>query len=524
MENPEETYNSLISVENLIDLTSDDALDHIGLLTDLSLDMRKREGIERTIKLSEELQERQLTAGQLATSYYFLANAWANLRILLRAGNDRSWDWEQNEIEKEIVCLRRALHREGLCKLPDERVSQILTNLGNLMNHVGRFVEAVEYWDKALAKLPSFPMALGNRGLGLTSYAHALYDRGHSSILLKYAHIDLSKALFSSVHEDARKGFDKCRMKIESILSSDFLNKDVDMHTFSLGASEQEIRYRQWCLKNRLFLNPLNDLGPYSIAARDILSTPDIVVGIAEGPYYPGYFNQMKQEYVSARYLYYEGINAEQPHFSDKDVLLYNTLDYPSYSLTVEEMKIAFRMAYSLFDKIAYFLNHYFHLSIPEKRVSFRTFWYESQEKKNGLRKDFQQRQNWAFRGLFWLSKDLYEDKADFRESIEPEAQELNEIRNHLEHKYLKVHEGLWSGPPSKNDKISRAIADTLAFPLYRHDFQEKALRLIKIARAALLYLSLAIHSEERRRAKTKSPESIIIGIPLDIWEDHWKI
>ena len=511
-------------MENLTGLTEEEALDYIGRLIDVSLDLRKREGIERAIKLSRELQERQLTAGQLATSHYFLANAWTNHRTLLRADSDRSWEWEQEEIEKEIIHLRKALHEDGIKELPDERVCQILTNLGNVMNHVGRFVEAIEYWDKALAKLPSFPMAHGNRGLSLTSYAHALYDRGHAAILLRYAYIDLSKALFFPIHDDARKGFEKCLRKIESILLSEFLDKETDMDTFSLGASNQEIRYRQWCLRNRLFLNPLNDLGPYSISARDILSTPDIVVEIAEGPYYPGYFNQMKQEYVSARYIYYEGINADQPHFSDKDVLLYNTLDYPSYSLAVEKMKIAFRITYSLFDKIAYFLDHYFHLSIPEKRVSFRTFWYKSQEKKNGLRKDFQQRQNWPFRGLFWLSKDLYEDKPGFRESIEPEAKELNEIRNHLEHKYLKVHEDLWSGPPSKDDKISRALADTLAFSLYRHNFQEKTLRLMKIARAALLYLSLAIHSEEQRRAKGKSPESMIIGIPLDIWEDHWKV
>jgi hypothetical protein len=232
----------------------------------------------------------------------------------------------------------------------------------------------------------------------------------------------------------------------------------------------------------------------------------------------------MKQEFVSARYLYYEGINPERGHFSDKAVLLFNTLDYPSYSLAVEKMKASFRAAYSLLDKIAYFLNHYLQLSIPEKQVSFRTFWYEAQTKKNGLRKDFQQRRNWPLRGLFWLSKDLYEDKPGFKESIEPDAQELNDIRNHLEHKYLKIHEDLWPGPPAHDDEISRALADTLAFSIYRQDFKEKTLRLIKMARAALIYLSLAIHSEERKRAKERGRDVFIPGMPMDVWEDDWKV
>ena len=329
-------YNSLMSLEDLTRLTTEEALKHIGRLTDSSLDVQKIQGLKRAIELSEELQKRNLTATQLATSHYFLANTWAGLREL--SGSNRSWGWEQEEMEKEIIHLRMALH--GIDALPDERACQILTNLGNLMDHIGRFVEAIEYWDGALDKLSSFFMARGNRGYGLTCYARALYDPGHAETFLKCAHADLKTALLSSeLYEDARKGFAERRIWIESVLSSECIEKDIDMNGFSLGASQQEVRYRKWCLDNRLFLNPLNDLGPYPIAARDIFTAPSIVVGIGDGPYYQGYFNQMKQEFVSARYLYYDGINADQPHFSDRGVLLYNTLDYPAYSLAVESVK-----------------------------------------------------------------------------------------------------------------------------------------------------------------------------------------
>ena len=153
----------------------------------------------------------------------------------------------------------------------------------------------------------------------------------------------------------------------------------------------------------------------------------------------------MKQEFVSARFQYYEGVNTETPHFSDKEVLLLNTLDYPSYSLSIEMVKSSFRMLYSIFDKIAFFLNNYLKLEIPPDKVLFRTFWYENRSKKNGIREKFIKYENWPLRGLFWLSKDLYENKGGFRESLEPDAQKLNEIRNHLEHRYLKLHDNLWS-------------------------------------------------------------------------------
>jgi tetratricopeptide (TPR) repeat protein len=523
MVDPETLYKSLISVENLTALTIEEGLSHIGRLADLSLDLRQIEGLERAIELSQELQKRDLTSVQLATSQYFLANAWANLRDVSGAGSH--WKWEQQETEKETFHLRSALREDGFRRLPDERACQILTNLGNVMSQVGRFVEAIEYWDRALARLPSFSMARGNRGYGLSYYAQSLYDEGHTAVLLKHAHVDLKTALSSALPEHARLSFDERRTRIESRLSSDYINQDtIHMDGFPLGDSEHEIRYRRWCLKNRLFLNPLNDLGPYPIAACDILATPSIVVGIDEGPHYPGYFNQMKQEFVSTRYLYYDGINASQPHFSDREVLLFNTLDYPSYSLAVEKVKAAFRMVYSLFDKIAYFLNHYLVLSIEERRVTFRTFWYASQEKKEGLRPAFQQCRNWPLRGLFWLSKDLFENRPGFRESMEPHARELSEVRNHLEHRYLKLHGGDWRGAPSDNDQVSLAVTDTLAFSMYRREFEAKTLRLIKMARAALIYLSLAIHAEEGQRAEKRDPDSIIPGMPLGVWEDDWKL
>ena len=70
-------------------------------------------------------------------------------------------------------------------------------------------------------------------------------------------------------------------------------------------------------------------------------------------PIYHGLFNQIKQEYCAARYLVFDGIYNKSLHFSDDNVYLVDTLDYPIYSLNIEKIKSAYRTIYSLFDRIA---------------------------------------------------------------------------------------------------------------------------------------------------------------------------
>jgi tetratricopeptide (TPR) repeat protein len=533
LRNSEDTYKSLLSRETLEGLTGDQALEEIGTLTDLSLDLRRREGLEHAVSLSEELQRRELPPEQRAISHYFLGNAWSNLRTLV--GRDQG-DWEQPELECEVFHYRMALREEGIRSLPIQRLCKILTNLGNAMSQVGRPVEALEYRDRALEMLPIFAMARGARGYGLSYYATSVYDEGHKHLMLKAAHEDLQGALSQEsrrvLEGKAHKAFERVKVEIEGYLAPCCLEEDADdVHGFPLGDSQEEVSYRRWCLDKRLFLNPLNDIGPYPIAAADVLVLPSIVTNSQEGPSGPsllGLYNQMKQEFVSARYLYYEGVTSYAPHFADKDVRLYDTLDFPSYSLAVERTKVAFRMAYSLLDKIAFFLNHYLGLSVPDHKVTFRSVWYEGQSRKNGLVQAIEDRHNWPLRGLFWVSKDLFDDDPGFEDALEPEAREWKDIRNGLEHRYLKLHEDYWSRPQDDYHGVSeQAVAnlrDALALSRYRGDFEVNALRLLKTVRASLIYLCLAVHWEEVRRSEERDSTQEIPWIRADIVEDDLKV
>jgi hypothetical protein len=196
-------------------------------------------------------------------------------------------------------------------------------------------------------------------------------------------------------------------------------------------------------------------------------------------------------------------------------VRLYNTLDYPAYSLSVEKTRAAFRLAYSLFDKVAFFLNDYLQLGIDPGQVSFRGLWHNPHKRGNPnartLRQRFVDYQNWPLRGLFWLSKDLFDE--NFRSCTEPDAANLNNIRNHLEHKYLQLH---------LESRGAQSFTNGLGYALSRADFETKALRVLKLARAALIYLSLAVHRQERMRHASE-PHGRVEQIVLDTWEDDWK-
>ena len=294
------------------------------------------------------------------------------------------------------------------------------------------------------------------------------------------------------------------------------MSDNVKYKEWDLGDSKEEVDYRKWCLSNNLFLNSLNDLDNISIAARDVLHLPAIIMKIDEKPFHHGLFNVIKQEYITARYLLFESMKHAQQgevHIADKDNTMVETLDYTFHSIGIEKKKIAFRMAYSIFDKIAYFMNEYFNLGMRQQDVYFKKIWYSKGEKKKGLVRKFVANENWPLRGLFWLSKDLFENDDEFKNCLEPDAKELNDIRNHLEHKYLKVHMfGTHYSPPFSSDDLSYSIS--------RDSLFEKTLRLLKLTRSAIMYLSYSVHREEQIRRKDIDTSKIAHIVTTELFDD----
>jgi len=505
-------------------------LHHIAGLIDDAADNALPDKAQQALQLCDALAKR-LDARQLVELNYFRANAWSVLRHAKHRDESKVWEWDQSEILHEIFWLRSAVRSTEFGAHEPFRQCQILVNTGNILSHIGRPIEAFEYWNRAIGLMPNFAMALGNLGHGLETYAKYLYDPGHQVVILKEACNFLKAAAAPGAVLDSydyQRIIESMLGRAESIQSHvDFTSlENISLYEHSLGRSEVERNYRAWALGNGLFLSSLNDLGAYPIAAHDVLHLPDMVRPISEPPHFIGFFNQLKQEYVSARFLCWQGITeseANKEHYSDKDVILLNTLDYPVYSVCVEQVKVAYRMAYSLFDKIAFFINEYWSLGMRESSINFQSVWFEcgsngKPKEPKVLRACFQARQNLPLRGLYWLSKDFVEDAKDnisLGETMEPDAYKLRSIRNHLEHKYLKVHDDLWNDTDCPDNTLFR---DKLAFHLSMQELNEKTIRILKMARAGLTYLSLAVHREEGIR-RSQVQDKITVPMVLPRWE-----
>jgi len=497
-----------------------DAIDCVAKLIDLSSDARSERGIKRAFGMLKEIGRRNPTPAHQAMLHYFRANAWSIKHQMKSSPGLR--EWEQPDRQEQILALFMARNHEGFAGLDKIRRCQILTNLGNQFNAVGRFVEAIELWDSALEILPNFAMAHGNRGSGLKYYGLVSEDGYDRDVLLLSAHDAFVSAtakgvLWDSVYPPAVKDHFRAQARhIADRLDLAAITSDLDLDGPALGRSMEEQAYRRWSLRHRLFVNPLNDLGPHAMAASDSLMLPSLTVGLQERgmPSIIGLYNQMKQEYAFARLLLFEGEASDSVHFADRRVRLHNTLDYPSFSMATEKARTAFRLAYSILDKVGYFINSYWRLGTEPHRVGFRTVWYDQTDEKPELHARFKNYENWPLHGLFWLSKDLFDN--NFQRVTNPDAQAIFIIRNHLEHKYLQVHES-WA-PAATIDPITGSLGHSIS----RYDFVSKTLRLLKIARAAMIYLPLAVHMEERAR-RLNSKAELVVQMPLTSYDDQWK-
>jgi len=500
-----------------------EALAHIGKLIDDAFDASFERGAKRALYLLDELSKRKLVDSDGALVEYFRANAWAARSHIAKVR--LSWSWGAPELEAELLALSRASNHAGFASLDKVRQCQILTNHANLLNLVGRPIDAVAAWDSALKIIPGFAMARGNRGCGLKGYAGMVVDNRERAILALHAFDALRSTMAEDAFHDsvdprgALTYFANEATELASAVNIDAVRALQDLDRGSEGRSRAERAYRNWGLEHRLFLCPLNDLGPHLAAAIDNLMLPPLIEGLNERtdghlpPPIVGFFSQMKQEYTSARFTLFEGVSSTRIHFSDRGVALTDTLDYPLYSLASERVRMAFRIAYSLLDKVAFLVDHYWALGKVPDRINFKNVWMV--ENKTRVLSQFDERDNLPLRGLFWLSKELFDEQ--LRTTTAADGRELHSIRNALEHTYLRVSEG-WAKPFT----IKRTNNGDLGIAIGSDELEAKAIRVMQMARSALFYVSFAIGIEERKK-QLADPGQLIGSMPLYTLDDKRK-
>ena len=435
--------------------------------------------------------------------------------------------WEES-MRKQLYCFRKSI---DCIEMPEYAKKEydpyikgfkrlLYTNYGNTLSSCGRRIEAISQYKKALDIHFSFGMALGNLGRAYKDYGIMDYDNGHQHYFHHFAYSLLQSAVSCkdpNTHDEAKESFRKAIGEYEEDYIENFLSKELKIPHFSYKNNVEE-QYRKWAVENNLFLNTLNDLPVSEMCfATDVLQLPNMVAPIDAKPIYHGMFNQIKQEYIYARYQYYCSLQIrEEPHFADKDTHLVNLADYPQYGLRIEQLKSAFKTLYGLFDKLAFFLNSYFDLGIKERDISFSHIWLaEFGKGKNhySYKNVLNYEKNFALASLYWISRDFY-DK--FENSPNPRLRRISDVRNALEHKYVKVTNGWF--PERTNGEM-----DDLALYVTEDELSALTLELMHIVREAIICLSLCVHEEERKKHANKDGK-LVMSVHLMEYDDSWKI
>jgi len=458
-----ETLDDLL--RNLSSATAEEAfILTIGQFIDLAMEQKSISHIEQGIFLLEEWLPKVNTSKNKVLCHYFLAVAWEDKRAYYRHKKTSDWDWEQEEIEHALINLRLAEKYFQRIENPKVRYLQILTNLGNILDSLGRPIPALSYWNQVINFDRKFGMALANKGAcliyhGFNSVPDLLFKRFY----LRLGYEDLIEGITYPIEPAAAQDF---KQRVESIKSiyPDIQNWEIHLHE---NLSKLETNYTNWCIQNVLFLNPIIDVHTYDFATWDnaIVALPDKELD--------NFLAQIICEFRIARRFFYRSVSEKSISFE--------------YNENIEHKKLSFRIAYSIFDKIAYLINKFYVLKIPNTKVNFHTLWFLDLKKDKGLRPEFINNDNLFLRGLYWISKDLFYAKEGFKNALTPEAKEIAKLRNFIEHKSFTV------------DAISGKSDFTYSISV--DDFDFKILNLLKMSRESILNF---IYSVERKRIMKK--------------------
>ena len=448
-------------------------------------------------------------------NYYFGTGLGTYSDYIVRSGK-KNTDADVIKLKRAAMFYLRkglALYNSSVHTDPKSQL-RILTNYANELDTAGRVLEALRLYRRVLDISDQFSIARGNYGRALQFLANLVNDEGHYKQLHCYAYQAIKEALSiedPDLHEQAIEAFQKIIYKYEALPIKSILVAPIVNKEYKMGDTEEEIEYRKWCLKHHLFLNPLNEVRELETAfAHDPLTitlyTEDIHVvdavsgNRAEPPRWFAMVNQLKEEYVYARYLCFEGTEKyHDVHYADKDVTLsLASYDYTNYSFRIEQLKSSFRILYSMLDQICFFLNDFWQLGLKERDAdAYHICKYTNYPKDNI-----------ALMSLYWVLSEFFEK---YEEAEEPSEKDLAVLRHALEHKFVKVHEYSWDRKLQiESDSFYHVSEDVL---------MNHTLRLLELSREALMYLVYAIGVEECKKGKPEKAVSMQISDFLDEWK-----
>jgi tetratricopeptide (TPR) repeat protein len=392
------------------------------------------------------------------------------------------------------------LAAEGSPRSPDEQV-QAWTNLGNSYDHLGRDLEAIEAYRRALAIDPGFGMARGNLGLALVHVAP--FARQHAASVGGEGLAELQAALTDEerVREiGGMSAFEHFRAELEKYTSRGAQPVRVSPPAFTEP-------YLRWMGEQRLFLHVSPSCLQEDSLAFDPLFFQFVRSGWDEGEDARAKrlidaYNALKQSYVASRYQTWLALEEESPaakHLGqlERESPYLDTLLFSRFGTRTGMLIHAFTAAMNLLDQVAVFVHLYLRTGRSPREVTMRRLWLEPKtDAFDASLRSVIDRGNRGLLGLCDLAGDLAAKGSRLAE--------LTELRHAATHRLLVTH---WSPTdPDASPWLERIGFSELA---------EAALEQLRISRSALFYLARLVDIEEHRAAAADIAQRASIPFPL---------
>ena len=442
--------------------------------------------LERSRQIFEQLSE------QDASPNFLYGLASANHRIwnlaVKQSGFESAWLdsyenlWTARNQFKEIA--------SDACA-PKEIRLKALTDAGNSFDEVGRYLDALEMYERALRIEDSSAMALGNRGMALLRVSFLMGSYANDFLMVAADCLDAALNDHSGLLEH---GGQKAVKRFRDLRSMIVVSKKEDNFSPESPTSFKD-PYLAWCLRNELFLHVSPDHIRPDTEILDAISFKSFTIPSSEKSMLLANalidaFNTLKQDYTSARYLLWLATANDSPinehaRAISKRISFFDTASFARFSARTGLAAQAHKAAVDLMDKIAVFVHVYLRSDSVRGQITFDKFPYFS---KGKLHASFAgalepPERNKGLMALLDLHKEL---KAD-----PPSPLKRRTIRRHSStHMFLVVHH---MAAGDSIPKIDRVNWDQLI---------EESLDQLSFVRGAILYLAnmIEIHEEVSSR------------------------
>jgi len=377
--------------------------------------------------------------------------------------------------------------------LPDVTIGktpEIWLDLGESYQKIGRLLEALDCYEKALKLDPKHSDAQGLKGMILSYYA--MMVENHEQFYEEAYH-NLNGALEGKLDPETKQKFENASEQVYDLIpDKKKLKKPRKKSGYKFKSSSKMEKYLQeFSGKNRLFLNMCNWCQKCDSCISDSITVKNLQMFSSNESHtdqISSRLNKIMQAYHSARLMLVLSQFKELKLVNiEKCMNLLETSDECKSDLYELFLVKSYQSFYHILDQVAYFLKWYLGIDAPNELSSFRTFWFTNYRKQ-------------IVRGNILKTRNLH-------------LSAIYDIRRDLD-------EGIYSHLPILMDnltygaiRITNKTEELLDSEITEKELLSQSVQLAKLVRNTIVYLYNFVYIEELKKYN-KSKTTIRVPTP----------